>query len=170
VDEAISQYQHRLDAAGEKIGQLGEHGHAEVAARLRSLHQRLTSAFAGLRKAYGDDWHSMEADAEAGWRELRDELGAADSLFIGWHDEEVEALDQSLDEVTRELEQLHADDVASRERRRAMDQAGLAELQAQVDDAKQRRKKLGPDSNREAVASYSAAVKEAVEKLRKLKR
>jgi hypothetical protein len=170
VDEAISQYQHRLDAAGEKIGQLGEHGHAKVAARLRSLHQRVESAFAHLRKAYGDDWHSMEADAEAGWRELRDEMGAADSLLIGWHDEEVEAIDQSLDEVTADLEQLHADDVASRERRRAVDQAGLAELQAQVDDAKQRRRKLGPDSDREAIESYSAAVQAAIEKLQKLKR
>jgi DNA repair exonuclease SbcCD ATPase subunit len=163
MDDAISQHQQRLDSVGNKIAELERTGHAHAAARLRSLHERVSGAFAELRRAYADDWRSMQADADEGWDELGGELREVDKLMLGWHEEEVEDLDQSLDDLTHELDELHADSLASR----GVDAAGLTELRAEIAEAKKRRQRI-PTGEPDAVASYSTAVRDAMEHWRKL--
>jgi hypothetical protein len=169
MDEALLSHQRQLDAVGERIGELERRGNPRAADRLRAVHERVSGAFAELRRAYADDWRRIQDDAHAGWRELMDELGTVDSTMLGFHDEQIETLDRSLDELTRQLEALHADDVASIERRSAVDAAGIAELRAQVAEARKRRQAIGasaPTERGAAVAAYSAAVNDAVERWR----
>jgi hypothetical protein len=163
MDDALRWHQRRIDAAGARVGELERRGHSAAAERLRSVHERVSGSFATLRRAFRDDWRSMQADAEEGWGELRDELRSTDSLFVEWHDEEIDTLDQALDELTQQIEALHADNVASRERRLAVDAAGLAELQAEIGEAKQRRQRIASPKERQAIESYSAAVRAAVD-------
>jgi hypothetical protein len=108
-----------------------------------------------LRRAFSDDWHRIRRDAEAGFRELHDELGHVDHLISGWHDEEVRVLDQSMAEVTAEVERLRADD---------------PELRALIEEAQRRRQTLtasSPADQRAAVESYAAAVQALVERWRR---
>jgi hypothetical protein len=171
MDPEVVRHQQQLEAVGARIDTLQKQGDARAAARLRAVHDRVKADFARLRQAYADDWHRMRKDAESGFRELRDELGAVDSVMVGFHDDEVRTLDQSLDEVTRELEQLHADDTASKERRRAVDERGIAEVRAQIEEAKKRRMAIAstpPAQQSAAVDSYSAAVQQVVDSWRRV--
>jgi hypothetical protein len=90
VDEAISRHQQRLDAVSDKILELEHGGHPQAAARLRSLHRRVSGAFAELRRRNADDWRSMRADAESAMGELEDEMRSADRTMIGLETEKLE--------------------------------------------------------------------------------
>jgi hypothetical protein len=171
MDPDVVHHQQELEAAGARIDAIQQKGDARAAAQLRKTHERVQGDFARMRRAFADDWHRMRKDAEAGLRELKDEMASVDTVMIGWHDEEVRTLDQSLDEVTSELEQLRADDVASKERRRAVDERGVAEVRAQIDEAKKRRAAIAaapPEQQKAAVDSYSAAVQDVLESWRRL--
>jgi hypothetical protein len=171
MDPEVTHHQHELEAAGARIDDLQRRGDAQAAARLRATHQRVEADFARMRRAFSDDWHRIRKDAEAGLRELKDEMGAVDSVMVGWHDDEVRTLDQSLDEVTGELEKLHASDVASSERRLAVDERGVAEVRAQIEEAKKRRQAIDatpPEQQKAAVDRYSQAVQEVVESWRRV--
>jgi len=83
-------------------------------------------------------------------------MGSVDSMVIGWHEDEIAKLDRSVDEATNGLEQLHTDDVASKERRRDVDARGIAK--DSVAEAKRRREAMAttpPAEQRAAVDSYS---------------
>jgi hypothetical protein len=171
MDPEVEHREQELDAVGSRIDSLQRRGDTRAAARLRALHERVREEFARLRRAYSDDWHRIRKDAESGWRELRDEMASVDSTLVGWHDDEVMTLDQSLEEVTNELEQLHRDDVASAERRRVVDEQGIAEVRAQIAEAKKRRQAIAaspPAGQKAAVDSYSRAVQTVVESWRRV--
>jgi hypothetical protein len=143
MDRDVERHQEQLDAAGKHLD------------RLRALHERLQGDFARLRRAFSDDWHRIRSDAQAGFRELHDELGHVDHVISGWHDEEVRVLDQSLAEVTAEVSRLHAED---------------PELRALIEEAQRRRQALTastPADQRDAVERYSASVQDLVERWRR---
>jgi hypothetical protein len=143
MDRDVERHQQQLDAAGRRID------------RLHHLHKRLQGDFARMRRAFSDDWHRIRKDAEAGFRELHDELGHVDHVIGGWHDEEVRVLDQSLAEVTGEVARLHAED---------------PELRALVEEAQRRRQTIGassPAEQRAAVDHYAASVQDLVERWRR---
>jgi|GEM_PF-5748435 len=131
---------------------------------LPTVHERVRVDFARLWQAFSGDWQRISKDAEAGLRKLKDEMGSVDSMVIGWHENEIAKLDRSVDEMTNALEQLHTDDVASKERRRDVDARSIAK--DSVAEAKRRREAMAttpPAEQRAAVDSYSAAGQEVVE-------
>jgi hypothetical protein len=157
MDHEVLRHQRRIDAAGEWIDGL-ERADPRATARLRRVHERVRSDFARLRQAFADDWHRMKIDAAAGWRELADEMGSIDSTLLGWYEDELVTLDQTLHDVTIELERTHAAD------------AGRAELRAQIEEAKRRRQAIGstpPSEQRAAVERYSTAVQDVLETWRR---
>jgi hypothetical protein len=124
-----------------------------------------------LRRAFRDDWQSIRKDEKEGMRELEDEMRGVDKLMLGWHDEQLQTLDRSLDEVTAALEQRHADNVASKERRLGVDERGFAELKAQIEEARRRRQAIAgspPAGQKAAFDRYSVAVHELQEKWRRV--
>jgi hypothetical protein len=164
LDAEIAKHQQRLDEMEDRIGTMEVHGetHAE---RLRRVHERVSGDFARLRQAFGDDWARIRHDAEEGWHELVQEMSAVDATLFEFHDEDVATFNEGLDRISDELEEVHTADQASRERRLAVDERGVAELRAQIAAAKERARSLPtlPEGQRQ---TETEAYKEQVRAIR----
>jgi hypothetical protein len=160
-DEALIRHQQRIDDMDDRISTMQLKGETR-AGRLRDLHDRISGEFARLRRAFGDDWRRIGHDAQAGWRDLLKEMSSADAVAVGFHDEQVATFDEWLDSLSRELDEMHADEQASVERRLDVDAAGVAELRAQIAAARERRQALAtaaPGERHAAADRYTASVR-----------
>jgi hypothetical protein len=131
--------------------------------------ERLQGDLDALRRALADDRQTFEADAEELWRIAKDDMAAADKdemLPVAPMGEltvrEMVALDRALDEVEQEVGRAQAGDGADRE--------ALARIQAQIDEARERRFVIPGSAPADVGAAgerYAAAVREAVESWRR---
>jgi hypothetical protein len=170
-DDALVRHQQRINDLDDRISTMQLTGDTR-AQRLRQLHERVSGDFLRLRRAFGDDWQRIRTDAQAGWRELMQEISSVDATAVGFHDEQLETFDHWLDDMSHELEQLHTDDEASLERRLGVDAAGVVELRAQVAAARDRRDALPgtPSARRQAAEDgYEASVRQIAAKMDQLK-
>jgi hypothetical protein len=164
-----SRHDRRLAAMGERIVELERSGKARAAALLRAAQERYQGDLDGLRRAFADDRHNFEADAEELWRLAKDDMAAADKdemLPVAPMGElpvkEMVSLDRALDEVAGEVGRAQAAEGA--------DRAALARIEAQIDEARDRRFVIPGSAPADVGAAgqrYAAAVREAVESWRR---